>query len=330
MGLDLENFDGNVPAEFLCPNCHCVVYEPMLAECSHVFCSKCFKKRSKRNKRCPACGQELSHSFTPVNIEWKNTYEALQINCTKGCGKVVRLGDLQKHLNKFCPLSFVPCRNTRCTRKVRRRDILVHLRHCDFRMVSCEGCGLETRYVNLRMHQIVHKCVRQRNLHAIVQNKRELDAEVKRHRLQLQEESFKRELEDRDAEKAKMLDAIARQNPGRAVSAPTSTRKTSAITASRHQLSMSAFSHFSQTAPVSPGPQKLISDTRILCANCNKLFIAQLNHKQACKWHRGVSKETLQAHRQGVCMGCTHTPPRGQKGLPDGIENDLKLYKITW
>lgn len=290
MGFDVTNFAGEVPAEFLCPNCHSVVFEPLLTECSHVFCSKCFRKVLKRKKGCPACGMGLRQSSGCLNREWKTNYESLMIKCTKGCDKYVSLGDMDNHLEKFCPLSFVLCTNNGCTRKIRRRDVPGHLIHCDYRMVECEGCGFETRYVNLRMHQIVRQCIRQKNLHAIVQNKRALDERVRRHRLQLQEESFKRELEDRVVEKAKMWDAIARQRPCRVFSAPASTNKTLALTSNRHAFNVSKMA---QSAPdqniVVSSPQKLVSGSGILCSNCNRLFMAELNHERACKWHKGAS-----------------------------------------
>ena len=287
MGFDLEKFNGDVPAEFLCPNCHSVVSEPLLAECSHVFCSKCFKKTLKRNKGCPTCEMEVSQSRFPLSLEWKRKYASLQLRCTKGCQKFVSLGNLEKHLVESCPFSLVLCTNDGCTRKIRRRDVSHHSNVCCYRVIECEGCGFRTRYVNLRMHQIVRQCVRQKNLHSIIQNQRDLDAKVKKHRLKLGEESFKRELEDRDIQKAKLWDAIARQNPCRVLSAPSSTKRMLASTANRYKMNLSNLEH---NFPDKDDFHDLYkSDIGVPCVNCNKLFIKGRNREQACKWHRGAS-----------------------------------------
>lgn len=62
------------------------------------------------------------------------------------------------------------------------------------------------------MHQIVQKCLQRTNLHMIVQNRRQMNARVKQHRLKLQEQSFQVELEERDLDRAKMWSAIARND----------------------------------------------------------------------------------------------------------------------
>ena len=277
MGFDLEKFNGDVPAEFLCSKCHSVVSEPLLAECFHVFCSKCFRKTLKRNKGCPTCGMEVSQSRFPLSLEWKRKYASLQIRCTKGCQKFVSLGNLEKHLVESCPFSLVLCTNDGCTRKIRRRDVSHHSNVCCYRVIECEGCGFRIRYVNLRMHQIGH---------SIIQNQRDLDAKVKKHRLHLQhgEESFKRELEDRGIQKAKLWDAIARKNSCRVLSALSSTKR---MLANRYKMNLS---NLAQNFPDKDDIHDFYkSDIVVPCVNCNKLFIKGRNHEQTCKWHRGAS-----------------------------------------
>lgn len=274
MGLGLENFDESVPSEFLCPCCRGIVLDPVLTECDHILCAKCFSKRMKRRQTCPTCAKALAVSEKRINTVWMRRYNRLEVNCTKGCEKLLSLGSLKDHLMSHCPLTFTQCGNTGCCRRVRRLDLASHLAECDFRIVQCEGCSYQTRYMNLRMHQIVQKCLLRRNLHSVVQNRREMSARVKEHRRRLQEESFRRELENRDSEKAKMWSAIMRERPYRAVSPA---------------LNSGALFH-SQSASSSP-TQSRNSHSRSgrLCINCHKLFTDKFNHPEACVFHQGVS-----------------------------------------
>ena len=285
MGLKQDNFDEKVPNEFLCSHCHDVFLEPVCLDCLHILCSTCFKKRMKRkSKTCSVCGKGLSLSDKEIEPVWRGRYASLKIACTKGCEKAVALGSLNDHLANHCPLAFTPCTNLGCTRKVRRRDLPLHLKQCDFRLVNCEGCGFRTKYSNLRMHQIVQKCLFKSNLHMIVQNRREMDSRVKEHRLKLKEETFQIELQERDLDRNKMWSAIARNNISRTTT-PSPPRRFSPVLSHNEEKSSTRMVH---SAPASPATSRGHADCK-LCANCNKLFTERRNHGEACRWHRGVS-----------------------------------------
>lgn len=287
MGLKQEHFDEKIPSEFICSHCHDVFVEPAVLSCLHMLCAKCYKKRLKRKTpACPVCRRALCLSEGMIDTEWRKRYESLKINCPKGCEKVLELGNLNDHFVNHCLLTFTFCINTGCTKKVRRRDLTLHIKQCDFRIVQCEGCGFRTRYINLRMHQIVQKCLLRTNLHMIVQNRREMDARVKEHRLKLQEESFEIELEERDLDRAKMWSAIARNDISRAATpSPLLRGKRSPELVHKER----AEGRLIRSAPVSPVMRSPSSAANKLCTNCNKLFSEHRNHGQACSWHKGVS-----------------------------------------
>ena len=286
MGLKQEYFDEKIPSEFICSHCHDVFLEPTVLCCLHMLCAKCYKKRMKRKTpACPVCREVLCLSEVKIDRDWRKRYESLKINCPKGCEKVLSLGGVNDHYVYHCPLTFTLCINTGCTKKVRRRDLPSHLKLCDFRTVQCEGCGFRTKYINLRMHQIVQKCLLKNNLHMIVQNRRQINARVKEHRLKLQEESFEIELEERDLDRAKMWGAIARNDISRAVTPNPFRGKRSPELADKEK----SLSRLVRSAPVSPETKSPSSATK-LCTNCNKLFSEARNHGQACCWHKGVSK----------------------------------------
>lgn len=293
MGFKQEHFDEKIPGEFICSHCRDVFLEPVALACQHTLCAKCYKKRMKRKIRaCPVCKKTLCSSEEKIDKEWRKQYESLQINCPKGCEKVLSLGDLSDHYANHCQLTFTICINIGCARKVRRKDLALHLKQCDFRVVQCEGCGYTTKYIHLRMHQIVQKCLLRTNLHMIVQNRREMTSRVKQHRLKLHEESFQIELEERDLDRAKMWSAIARNDISRATSPSPLSRGKRFPELTDKEKALSRLVHSAPTSPVmSSSPMMSTSPTSAtkLCENCNKLFSEYRNHGEACRWHKGVS-----------------------------------------
>lgn len=283
MGIKLEHFDGRIPSEFICSHCHDVFLQPAVLSCMHMLCIKCYKKRMRRRSPvCPVCRKDLRlhHIEGKIDTEWKKRYDNLKINCPKGCETVLLLGGLDDHFTNHCPLSFTLCINIGCRKKVRRRDLSLHLERCDFRFVQCEGCGFRTKYINLRMHQIVQKCMIRNNLHMIMQNRREMETRVKEHRLKLQEESLKIELDERDLDRTRIWNAISRNEISRATTRSPAREKRSPELTDKDNASYSRVVH---SAPVR-------STTTMLCDNCNKLFSEHRNHGDACSWHKGVGR----------------------------------------
>ncbi|XP_001630068.3 RING finger protein 151 isoform X2 [Nematostella vectensis] len=292
MGVDLEYFDDPVPSEFLCSYCRKVYLHPLVTGCGHVLCTKCYNKRSIKHLGCPLCGKSMGEGKTSdLDPMWKRRYERIHVNCTKGCEQLITIRDLEAHLKGSCPLTRTICPNSGCNKKSRRRDLPLHLSKCEYREVECEGCGHKTRLVDLRMHQIVKKCTRRKNLHMIVQNRRAMDAAVREHRIHLQGETFKRELQERDLEKMKMWDTIMRNNPNRPASVTPSTSR-SHMSGGDLAVATSPGPHPGHWQPPrsrvsTPGRPHSPLDTAKLCLHCNKLFLEEANHDEACRWHQG-------------------------------------------
>jgi len=217
MGFDLENFDYNVPQEFLCFSCRKVLQNPLVTDCSHILCSKCFHKRLKKKLKCPVCGNSMGNGGKQLDSSWRNRYESLVMSCTKGCEMPVTLGKLAHHLDSECPLTFAYCSNTGCSKRVRRQNLPQHLSICDYRVLACENCGFRTQFINLRTHQLAKKCGIKKNLHMIVQGRREMNAKVKQHKREVDQDTFRRTLNEREMERSKMWSAIHCNDPNRSV-----------------------------------------------------------------------------------------------------------------
>jgi hypothetical protein len=73
----------------------------------------------------------------------KNYLEDLKIKCDhhdRGCPDVVRLEDLQRHVDQ-CGFAPVMCRNEGCGTEVNKRDEENHEKNlCQFRIAKCHDC----------------------------------------------------------------------------------------------------------------------------------------------------------------------------------------------
>lgn len=314
MGLKQELFVEKIPNEFICSHCHNVFLEPTVLTCLHKLCAKCCQKRTKRKApTCPVCKQGLCSSDEEIDTDWRRRYESLKMNCPRGCGKDFVLGDLTNHYAHHCQLTFTLCINTGCSKKIRRKDLPFHLRQCDFRIVDCEGCGFKTKYIDLRMHQIVQKCLVRSNRHMIVQNRREMSARLKEHRVKLQEESFEIELEERDVDRAKMWSAIARNNISRSVT-PNILRG-NRLTEPTDEMGLYRFVRSAPLCQLHKEVRGTGTQSK-LCVFCNKLFSDNRNHSQACSWHKGPVVDVF----GGMCQTC---------GRLDNLEGCIRGWHVS-
>ena len=151
--------------------------------------------------------------------------------------------------------------------------------------MKCENCAFQTQFLNLRTHQLVTKCGMKRNLHMIVQNRREMNALVREHKRQVDQDTFRRTLDEREVEKNKLWSAIYRNNPTR-----TGSRSPSPIRMEEERASppLSRLSTYSARLRSSGSSAAASPDTVMLCLNCRKLFIEETNNDQACQCHEGV------------------------------------------
>ena len=111
MGWDVDRFPGEVDLELVCCICTGVLEDPVESPCRHVFCSRCVKPWVDKNSTCPQCrGTTYQKDLKPVLPILKNIINKQKICCEykeNGCGKVVTIDALQRHL-EMC--SFRPVR----------------------------------------------------------------------------------------------------------------------------------------------------------------------------------------------------------------------------
>ena len=141
-GYDVNRFVGEVREDLLCSVCQDVPKDPRLCQHKdHIFCLAHISRHLHQNSHtCPVCRDPL----TPETLRrptgfLKNYLEDLKIKCDhhdRGCPDVVRLEDLQRHVDQ-CGFAPVMCANEGCGTEVNRRDQRIHECHTAFKCHDC-------------------------------------------------------------------------------------------------------------------------------------------------------------------------------------------------
>ncbi|CAB4010527.1 RING finger 151-like [Paramuricea clavata] len=145
-GYDVNRFVGEVREDLLCSVCQDVPKDPRVCQNEdHIFCLAHISRHLHQNSHtCPVCRDPL----TPETLKrptrfLKNYLEDLKIKCDhhdRGCPDVVRLEDLQRHVDQ-CGFAPVMCGNEGCETEVNRRDQENHEKNlCQFRIAKCHDC----------------------------------------------------------------------------------------------------------------------------------------------------------------------------------------------
>ena len=106
MGFDIQRFvEENIDQEFICNICHDVLEDPlMVANCQHLFCSKCIRDCIKVHGICPQDRSPVSINklVEPIRLV-RNLINKLKIRCksnSDGCDRVLPVGQLHDHYDR--------------------------------------------------------------------------------------------------------------------------------------------------------------------------------------------------------------------------------------
>ncbi|XP_072168459.1 uncharacterized protein [Diadema setosum] len=165
MGFNVKFVSGPVSRDLICPLCRGVFVDPVvLHPCEHVVCTACLKACTSRVQllqSCPHCRNPLFEKPTLAPHHFIARLLKLIVKCHRECGHKCELSALPEHVLNECILGVVSCPNKvrGCHKELKRKMLDAHVKECDFRLVTCEGCGAEMVYSRLALHQKRRRCV---------------------------------------------------------------------------------------------------------------------------------------------------------------------------
>eukprot|EP00794_Sanderia_malayensis_P009316 gene9316-10299_t len=297
-------FVDDVTEEFICVHCHKVLQDAVkLRDCQHSVCKTCFLRRVKQDLSSCPCSEKLVKADNEATNELRRAVGNLLVYCSKNCGEQMKLQDLDDHLANFCVMKKTVCPNANagCLIKLKRKDLDEHLKSCDYRLVSCNGCGKRLKYIDLRRHQKAQGCMEQKWKQIIVRQLRNNDRELKKHIVNLKQESYKSLREERSLQKDYMWKRIERNpeqfSPTLVRSTPELGTRSAPPTCSRDRVTPNYSSTLPPISPQSSGCRKIKSQGGpTICKNCSKPFLDEFNKKMTCSWHAGVSNLLCHFH----------------------------------
>ena len=144
-GYDDERFEQIVSETLHCIICTNVIKDPVMCQRNeHLFCRACITIHLMYSPTCPTCMEPLTAETLRQARTVMNLLTELKIRCEfykRGCGKVVLLGDLERHVAD-CGFAPAVCSNEGCQLEVNKQDLLHHeTTVCELRRVKCHSCS---------------------------------------------------------------------------------------------------------------------------------------------------------------------------------------------
>lgn len=297
------SFVDKVPEKCVCANCHGVQLDIIkLKNCEHTMCETCISKRMRHGLVCCPCSAIIEEGLEEETTNLRNTLKELRILCPKLCGQTIRAGQFSTHVDHECPLTKVICHYKGCQQKMKRKDLSIHVKLCDFRTVTCEGCKRNLKFIELRKHQITMGCVNQKLKQIIVRQLRGSDKELKQYITNIKQDTFKSMRDERTLEKEYMRRRVERNPDG---FSPTLVQRSQSenhlvevkgVRKGRNGYSSVPSNVLSDDTGNRKSPMLIRSRERQLrsaepqvCRRCWKTYTSRGNHDEACLWHKGVS-----------------------------------------
>ena len=99
---DTCKFNPPPSSEFVCAVCHCVLHEPRMCVCRHIFCKVCIETWLNRSSTCPSCRSHATlrqlQVAPPLVV---NVLNGLTMDCEykeKGCDITISMEKFPSHV----------------------------------------------------------------------------------------------------------------------------------------------------------------------------------------------------------------------------------------
>jgi hypothetical protein len=181
---------GKLDKKYECCFCNKYLKSPVVFECKHRVCAKCFNDMLTAGASCPTCGRNVPKdkvvsdndlqreivnlpifcSFNLNGCKWEDTLRNLPVHldecefafvvCTRGCGGRYQRRNEEKHLADDCLRVDIPC--DFCKKKISKQDEADHLEECTKFPISCPAkCNVPEMprdEVRFKIHRLANSC----------------------------------------------------------------------------------------------------------------------------------------------------------------------------
>ena len=142
--VDLRSLEHITPVDdnLICSVCQCAFINPViLPQCEHIFCAECYASACHHRKNtCPLCRCKSESKLRAAPRALSNMADDLKVKCPEwgaGCEEILRRGEVQAHVDKYCAYTDVACPGENCRSMVLRKD---YKDSCQHKLVACEDC----------------------------------------------------------------------------------------------------------------------------------------------------------------------------------------------
>lgn len=154
--IDYQSLEyvGPVDDTLLCPVCKAPFHSPITTPCGHTFCAGCINRALEVQPTCPIDRQPINKTkdYRRLPLIIKDQLDRLKVKCpNKGCDHECLREHLQGHYERRCEFTLVRCPDSKCTKRIARRDALRE-KGCLHREVGCQYCGSVVTVAELDAH----------------------------------------------------------------------------------------------------------------------------------------------------------------------------------
>ncbi|KAF4567522.1 hypothetical protein EYR40_006524 [Pleurotus pulmonarius] len=151
------NYVDSPNSNLTCCICRAPFVKPVTTRtCMHTFCYDCIIQALQHSPHCPVDRSSLvQDDLLPSDPIIRSLVDELIIECTNlpiGCTETFQRQLLESHLKDACQYTEVTCGEDECNEVVLRKDVGKHAHDCAHRVLQCEGCQAEIKFVNMEAH----------------------------------------------------------------------------------------------------------------------------------------------------------------------------------
>lgn len=167
--IDIRSLEivSDYSGHLMCAVCHCPFIHPVQLQCDHIFCQSCLRlciqtaqalgtlSPPSDSFHCPTCRTRTNASFQSVPRLVSAMCDEILVKCPfakEGCRETIQRGYVQVHVDKYCDYQLMPCPDSTCEQKIRRKDIdpdgkCLHKTH------ECEACHQPVMELEYQVYQ---------------------------------------------------------------------------------------------------------------------------------------------------------------------------------